>query len=403
MDLDHFKEINDTLGHHVGDLLLAQVAGRLHSRLRETDLIARMGGDEFALLLPAIDSRQAATAAKLLLQALHDPFMVEEQSLTVGASIGIALHPDHGVDTHTLIQRADVAMYAAKRVNNGYAFYDPKLDRHSPSRFTLLGELRQALEKRQFVVYYQPKISLATSEVTGVEALVRWQHPRDGLVLPDVFIPLMEQTGLLRALTPWVLAAAMQQCRALQDLDIPVTVSINLSVRDLQDPQLVDTVAEQLAAHQVNPQRLEIEVTESALMSERERAQETLVRLSEMGLKVAIDDFGTGYSSLAYLKSLPVDVIKIDRSFVTAMARNENDAAIVHASIDLAHHLDLEVVAEGVETEEVLRRLQALGCDGGQGLYISRPLSAEDLLIWLQQSSWGLKKCSAARVRRVHH
>jgi len=403
MDLDHFKEINDTLGHHIGDLLLAQVASRLHSRLRETDLIARMGGDEFALLLPAIDSRQAATAAKLLLQALHDPFMVEEQSLTVGASIGIALHPDHGVDTHTLIQRADVAMYAAKRVNNGYAFYDPKLDRHSPSRFTLLGELRQALEKRQFVVYYQPKISLATSEVTGVEALVRWQHPRDGLVLPDVFIPLMEQTGLLRALTPWVLAAAMQQCRALQDLDIPVTVSINLSVRDLQDPQLVDTVAEQLAAHQVNPQRLEIEVTESALMSERERAQETLVRLSEMGLKVAIDDFGTGYSSLAYLKSLPVDVIKIDRSFVTAMARNENDAAIVHASIDLAHHLDLEVVAEGVETEEVLRRLQALGCDGGQGLYISRPLSAEDLLIWLQQSSWGLKKCSAARVRRVHH
>jgi EAL domain-containing protein (putative c-di-GMP-specific phosphodiesterase class I) len=198
-----------------------------------------------------------------------------------------------------------------------------------------------------------------------------------------------------------VLAEAMQQCRALQDLDFPVTVSVNLSVRDLQDPQLVDTVAEQLAAHQVNPQRFEIEVTESALMSERERAQETLVRLSEMGLKVAIDDFGIGYSSLAYLKNLPVDVIKIDRSFVTAMARNENDAAIVHASIDLAHHLDLEVIAEGVETEEVLRRLQALGCDGGQGLYISRPLNAEDLLIWLQQSSWGLKKRPPLRQGRA--
>ncbi|MBI3574384.1 MAG: EAL domain-containing protein [Gammaproteobacteria bacterium] len=435
MDLDHFKEINDTLGHHVGDLLLAQVAERLRTRLRESDLLARMGGDEFAMLLPGLDERHASMAARLLLQALQDPFTVNdsrddarngggttsgtkeverrleqppratpeaaagEQSLSIGASIGIVLYPDHGVDTDTLIQRADVAMYAAKRVNSGYAFYDSKLDTHSPSRFTLMGELRQAIEKSQFVFYYQPKIRLDTGEVTGVEALVRWQHPRDGLVLPEVFIPLMEQTGMLRALTPWILGKAMLQARAFQDLDYPVTVSFNLSVRDLQDPQLVETFTEQLQAHGVSPERLEIEITESALMSERERVQDALAHLSALGCKIIIDDFGIGYSSLAYLKNLPVDGIKVDRSFVTAMTRNDNDAAIVHASVDLAHNLGLEVVAEGIETEDVLHRLQKLGCDAGQGLYISRPLAADDLLLWLQRSNWGLKKRLAARPR----
>lgn len=401
MDLDHFKEINDTLGHHVGDLLLAQVAERLRARLRASDLLARMGGDEFALLLPGLDERHAGMAARLLLQALHDPFTVKEQSLSIGASIGIVLYPDHGVDTDTLIQRADVAMYAAKRVNTGYAFYDPTLDRHSPSRFTLVGELREAIEKRQFIFYYQPKIDLDTGNVAGVEMLVRWQHPRDGLVLPEVFIPLMEQTGMLRALTPWVLGEAMLQARAFQDLDYPVTVSLNLSVRDLQDLHLVDMITEQLQAHGVAPERLEIEITESALMSERERVQDTLTRLSAMGLKIVIDDFGIGYSSFAYLKNLPVNGIKIDRSFVTTMTRNDNDAAIVRTSIDLAHNLGLKVVAEGIETEDVLHRLRKLGCDAGQGLYISRPLGADDLLLWLRQSSWGIKKRPAARSRRV--
>ncbi len=209
MDLDHFKEINDTLGHHVGDLLLAQVAVRLRERLRQADIVARLGGDEFAVLLPGLDTRHATMAARLLLQALHDPFTVEEQNLSVGASVGIALYPDHGVDLHTLMQRADVAMYAAKRVNDGFAFYDAKLDTHAPSRFTLLGELRLALERREFRLFYQPKVNLANGEVIGVEALVRWKHPRDGLVLPDVFIPLMEQTGMLRALTPWMLGEAL--------------------------------------------------------------------------------------------------------------------------------------------------------------------------------------------------
>jgi len=397
MDLDHFKEINDTLGHRVGDLLLAQVAERLRQRLRQADMVARLGGDEFAVLLPGLDTRHAAMAAKLLLQALHDPFNVEEQNLSVGASVGIALYPDHGVDLHTLMQRADVAMYAAKRVNDGFAFYDAKLDTHAPSRFTLLGELRQALERHEFRLFYQPKVNLASGEVTGVEALVRWKHPRDGLVLPDVFIPLMEQTGMLRALTPWMLDEALAQSHALTQQGHALTVALNLSARDLLAPHLVETFAEQLEAHGVAASQIEIEITESTLMSERERAQDALARLAEMGIKIAIDDFGVGYSSLAYLRNLPVDTIKIDRSFVIGMGYQEDDAAIVHTSVDLAHNLGLDVVAEGVESDDVLRRLHDLGCDAGQGNFISRPLTADELQVWLRQSSWAQNKKSPAR------
>lgn len=401
MDLDHFKEINDTLGHHVGDLLLAQVATRLRERLRQADIVARLGGDEFAVLLPGLDTRHAAMAARLLLQALHDPFTVDGQSLSVGASVGIALYPDHGVDLPALIQRADVAMYAAKRVNDGFAFYDAKLDSHSPSRFTLMGELRLALERREFQLFYQPKVTLASGEVTGVEALVRWKHPRDGLVLPEVFIPLMEQTGMLRALTPWMLGEALALCRALAQQGHTLTVSLNLSARDLLAPQLVETFAEQLEAHGVSASQIEIEITESTLMSERDRAQDALAHLAGMGIKIAIDDFGVGYSSLAYLRNLPVDAIKIDRSFVTGMDRNENDAAIVRTSVDLAHNLGLEVIAEGVESDETLRRLQELGCDAAQGLYISRPLTADELQAWLRQSSWAHKKRPARSLTRA--
>ncbi len=392
MDLDHFKEINDTLGHHVGDLLLAQVAVRLRERLRQADIVARLGGDEFAVLLPGLDTRHAAMAARLLLQALHDPFTVDEQSLSVGASVGIALYPDHGVDLHMLMQRADVAMYAAKRVNDGFAFYDARLDSHAPSRFTLLGELRQALERREFRLFYQPKVNLANGEIVGVEALVRWKHPRDGLVLPDVFIPLMEQTGMLRALTPWMLGEALAQCRALAQQGHTLTMSINLSARDLLAPQLVETFAEQLEAHGVSASQIEIEITESTLMSERDRAQDALAHLAAMGIKIAVDDFGVGYSSLAYLRNLPVDAIKIDRSFVIGMGRDENDVAIVRTSIDLAHNLGLEVVAEGVESNDVLRRLQDLGCDTVQGNFVSRPLTTEELHAWLRQSSWAQRK-----------
>ncbi|HSD95658.1 MAG TPA: EAL domain-containing protein [Sulfuricaulis sp.] len=392
MDLDRFKDINDTLGHQVGDLLLQQVAARLRSKLRDIDTVARMGGDEFAILLPAVSDKHATMAARMLLQALRAPFRIQEQSLDIGASIGVALYPDHGVDANILIQRADVAMYSAKHANSGHALYDSKLDQHNSTRLTLLGELRHAVEQEQFVLYYQPKVNLKTFQVTGVEALVRWNHPREELLLPDTFIPLLEQTGMIRSLTPWVLNESLRQGQMLQDKGVPITISMNLSVRDLQDPYLADAFAEQLAALQISPHWLELEITESAVMTEPERALEVLTRLSAMGLRIAIDDFGTGYSSLSYLKKLPVNTIKIDKSFVIGMVRDENDAAIVRTSVDLAHNLKLEVVAEGVENEETLNRLGELGCDTAQGNYISRPLSAEELAVWLKQSSWGLAK-----------
>jgi diguanylate cyclase (GGDEF)-like protein len=392
MDLDRFKDINDTLGHQIGDKLLQQVAARLRSKLRDIDTVARMGGDEFAILLPAVSDKHATMAARMLLQALRTPFRIEEQSLDTGASIGIALYPDHGVDANILIQRADVAMYAAKNSNSGHAFYDGKIDQHNPTRLTLLGELRHAVEQEQFVLYFQPKVDLKNLQVTGVEALVRWNHPREDLLLPDTFIPLLEQTGLIRSLTPWVLNESLRQGQQLQDQGLPITISMNLSVRDLQDPYLADAFAEQLAALQISPRWLELEITESAVMTEPERAMEVLARLSAMGLRIAIDDFGTGYSSLSYLKKLPVNTIKIDKSFVIGMERDENDAAIVRTSVDLAHNLKLEVVAEGVENEETLKRLSELGCDTAQGHYISRPLSAEELAVWLKQSSWAIER-----------
>lgn len=392
MDIDRFKDINDTLGHPIGDLLLQQVAARLRGKLRDIDTLARMGGDEFAILLPAVNDKHAAMAARMLLQALRAPFQVADQSLDISASIGIALYPDHGVDANILTQRADVAMYAAKNANSGHAFYDSKLDQHNPTRLTLLGELRHAVEQEQFVLYFQPKVNLKNYQVSGVEALVRWNHPRENLMLPDTFIPLLEQTGLIRSLTPWVLNQALREGQSLQDQKMPITISMNLSARDLQDPYLAEAFAEQLAALQISPRWLELEITESAVMTDPERAFEVLTRLSKMGLKLAIDDFGTGYSSLSYLKKLPVNTIKIDKSFVIGMERDENDAAIVRTSIDLGHNLGLEVVAEGVENEETLKRLAELGCDTAQGHYMSRPLSAEELNVWLKQSSWAIKR-----------
>ncbi len=391
MDLDRFKDINDTLGHQVGDVVLQQVAARLRSKLRETDIVARMGGDEFAIMLPTATAKHADMAARMLLQALRAPIQVENQVLDIGASIGIALYPDHGVDANILIQRADVAMYAAKTTSAGHTFYETKFDQHNPSRLVLMSELRQAVEQEQFELYYQPKVNLKSNQVTGVEALARWRHPNDGLVLPDAFIPLLEQTGLIRSLTPWVLHASLKQGQKLRTLEMPIAISMNLSVRDLQDPYLVETFTEQLAALQISPRWLELEITESAVMTDPVHAMEVLARLSAMGLKLSIDDFGTGYSSLSYLKKLPVDAIKIDKSFVIGMAQDENDAAIVRTSIDLAHNLGMEVIAEGVESEQALLRLIKLGCDTVQGHYISRPLSAEELEQWLNQSTWNLE------------
>lgn len=391
MDLDRFKEINDTLGHHIGDLLLQQVAIRLRSKLRESDIIARMGGDEFAVLMPNVTPKQADMAARMLLQSLCVPFAIETHQLNVHTSIGISLYPDHGVDAQTLIQRADVAMYAAKQANCGHIFYDAQMDRHHPALLTLMGELRQAVEQEQFLLYYQPKIGLKTNRVVGFEALVRWRHPSGKLILPDTFIPIMEQTGLIRSLTGWVTNEALGMVSDLRERGFQLPIAVNISTRDLLNSGLQEDLAEQLAVHQASAHWLELEITESTVMADVGGAMELLTQLAGMGFRLIIDDFGTGYSSLAYLKRLPVHTVKIDKSFVMGMAKDENDAAIVYTSIDLAHNLGLQVVAEGVDQEATLSRLRARGCDAAQGIYLSRPLPREDVIEWLVKSSWGMR------------
>jgi diguanylate cyclase (GGDEF)-like protein len=386
LDLDRFKDVNDTLGHHYGDQLLVQVGERLQATLRQADTVARLGGDEFALLLPRIETAEGAMAVATKLQAAFaEPFVVEGLSLDVEASIGVAVYPDHGGDPDELLQHADIAMYTAKETHAGFALFDPGQNQHSPRRLTLLGELRRAIESQQLVLHYQPKVDAHTGRVLGVEALVRWQHPEHGLIPPAEFIPLAEHTGLIAPLTHYVLDAAMQQCRAWQQAGHELSVAVNVSARRLLDLAFPDEIAAVLARWEVQARLLVIEITESAIMTDPQHAFEILSRLHEMGVQVAIDDFGTGYSSMAYLKNLPVHELKIDRSFVAQMTSSSRDAVIVRSTADLGRNLGLRVVAEGVEDPATWRELGTLGCDAIQGFYVSRPLPADDLLSWLKQ------------------
>jgi diguanylate cyclase (GGDEF)-like protein len=380
MDLDHFKEVNDTLGHHHGDVLLQGIAERLKSTLRSADTVARLGGDEFGVLLPEVDSEQDAVAvAETLQTALREPFVVDGLTLEMGGSIGIACHPAHGDHVEVLIQRADIAMYSAKDSGRGFALYEPQRDHYSPRRLSLAGELRSAMENGQLVLHYQPKADVRTGRIVGVEALVRWNHPRHGLLGPEEFVPIAEQTGLIVPLTRWVLGAAMRQCQAWQDTGYELSVAVNLSARSFLDTALAVDIPQLLKLHSIRPTLLELEVTESTIMLDPARATTTLERLSEIGLSLSIDDFGTGYSSLANLKRLPVDMIKIDKSFVLEMATEHSDAAIVRSTIELAHNLGLRVIAEGVEDRQIWEELARLGCDYAQGYYLSRPLPADRL------------------------
>ncbi|MBI3596223.1 MAG: EAL domain-containing protein [Nitrospirae bacterium] len=390
MDLDHFKEINDTLGHHRGDVLLQQVGSRLQGALRPTDIVARLGGDEFAVMLPLSGSGDAALVAKKIQKALELPFMIEGLPVAVEFSIGVALYPDHGANPDSLMQRADVAMYAAKTTGEGYLLYEARHDRHSPRRLALIGELRWAIERSQLLLHYQPKISLKTGRVIGMEALVRWQHPEHGFIPPDQFIEPAERTGLIKPLTRWVFDTAQKQCLTWHRAGYEFTTSINLSARNLHDTQLPDELAGLLRECGGRPDRLQLEITETAIMADPARALEAITRLRAIGIRFSIDDFGTGYSSLGYLKKLPVDEIKIDRSFVINMAKDPSDVMIVRSTIDLAHNLGLKVVAEGVENKETYDRLGKLGCDAAQGYYMARPMPAENLTRWLAESPWGL-------------
>jgi diguanylate cyclase (GGDEF)-like protein len=384
LDLDRFKEINDTLGHHYGDQLLIQIGPRLHSILRAEDTIARLGGDEFAVLLPDITGLDAAMlVAEKLRYALTEPFIVDGLNLQVEASIGVVVSGEHGDDASTLLQHADIAMYVAKKQNIGIFPYDPDADGHTPHKLTLLSDLRRALERRELVLHYQPKISLHSGEVCGVEALVRWQHPQHGLIAPDQFIPLAEHTGLIGPLTDYVLDAALTDLQLWSDPRDHIPVAVNLSTRNLLDGRLADKISGLLRRHGLAATVLELEVTESALMTDPLRARQTLTQLHNLGIRIAIDDFGVGYSNLSQLKTLPVTQLKIDRSFVTNMDTDHSNAHIVKSVIDLSRNLGITTIAEGVETQATMTALRIAGCDVVQGYYISRALPAAGLASWL--------------------
>ena len=383
MDLDHFKEINDTLGHHVGDMLLNKVGPILQHNLRGIDTVARMGGDEFLILLPGSNELQGVEVAQKILSSISKPFLVDEHTLEVGASIGLAVYPFHADDSNSLVRRADVAMYGAKRKRNGCNIYDPKDDQHNPGRLTMMTELRQAIEKDRLVLHYQPKINIKTNQCIGVEALVRWEDLEKGTILPDMFIGGAEKSGVIKLLTQWVLREAIKQSALWDKQGFCIDMSVNISARDFQDPKLLQLIEYLISSSAIEPSRLILELTENAIMTDTKRAFDSLVNLNKMGVRLAIDDFGTGYSSLNYLKRLPVDELKIDRSFVKDMATNKDDAAIVRSTIDLAHNLELHVVAEGVEDQETLDLLEKMNCDIVQGFYKSKPLSADEMSKYL--------------------
>jgi diguanylate cyclase (GGDEF)-like protein len=401
MDVDHFKYVNDTLGHQIGDLMLRELAGRLAGIVRRgSDTVARLGGDEFVVLLPSDDLEGARRVARNVQKALEAPMTLDGHVVDCRVSIGIACYPEHGDTATTLLRRADVAMYSAKRLSTGLAVVDERDDENSRARLSLMGELRHAVEQDELLLHYQPKVQLAEPRELHVEALVRWQHPVRGLVAPSEFIPFAEQTGFIRAITQWVLAAAVRQCARWRRDGLRMNVSINISARDLLNPELAEQFAALLDEAGCRAEWVSLEITESAILDDPGHALRNLERLHALGCRISIDDYGTGYSSLAYLKRLPVNELKIDRSFVMGMVHDASDAVIVRSTIDLAHNMGLSVVAEGVEDEATLRRLRELGCDMVQGYHLSRPLAADDLVRWMRASSH-TRVHEGAELRRV--
>lgn len=384
LDLDRFKHVNDVMGYAFGDQLLVAVARRLGQHgLRNGDMVARLGGDEFAMLLVDSDAAIAQAVARRIAKGFEQPLALGEQAVDISAGLGIACWPDHAADTDTLLSRAEVAMYAAKAKTTVVQLYDAALDAGSVQTLSLLSELRRAVEHNELRLFMQPKLRLEDSTVVAAEALVRWQHPERGLVPPLDFIPFAEQTGFVSQLTLWVFDAAADLLAQIGPGTL--RIAVNLSTRDLLDvefPARLDTILER---HGVLATGFCLEITESAIMDDPQRAQAVLQRLSDRGFKLSIDDFGTGYSSLAYLKRLPVDELKIDKSFVMNMEKDEDDAKIVRSTVDLAHNLGLTVVAEGVENALIWRQLRALNCDEGQGYFMSKPMPSADFLHWAQR------------------
>lgn len=398
LDLNHFKIINDTLGHSVGDKALCLISQRLRAELRETDTLARLGGDEFAILLPDVKNGvlDAEKVAEDILACFAEPVWCDDNELYLGAAIGIALYPEHGEDVDALLKHADIAMYGAKSSHSGYLFYNAEADTNTAHQLQISSDLRHALQREEMELHYQPKISLKGRQMQGVEALLRWRHPQRGLLAPGEFLSVAEQTGLINPITGWVLKSAAAQARAwrAEGIDMAaMSIAINVSPRTFQSPRFVEMLLHDGTSEYLKSGALlEVELTENVLMTDIQRAQKILGKLSDMGIAISIDDFGTGYSSLAYLKQLPIDTIKIDKSFVLDMARDEDDAVIVRAIIDLGHNLGFKVVAEGVETEETLNLLESLGCDSVQGYCIARPMPAAEVIPWLAKRSASVKK-----------
>ena len=382
-DLDRFKEINDTLGHQYGDLLLTSVARRICDEIGHRGIVARLGGDEFGVLLPQTGSGDAAQIAVSLLTAIERPLQIGELELEITASIGVAVAQDNEDEGGVLLQRADVAMYSAKEAHSGWELYSSERDHYSPRRLTLAGELRRAIETGELEVHFQPKAELATGKIKGMEALVRWRHPRYGIIGPDHFIPVAESAGLIRPLTAFVLVTSLDNQRELRRLGYDLEVAVNLSVRSVLDVNLPNQVAQVLRERGVPPSSLTFEITEGSVMADPARTIGILGRLSQLGVSISVDDFGTGYSSLSYLKRLPATEVKIDRSFVAGMLTNDSDRAIVRSTVDLARNLGLRAVAEGVEDRATWDELSSLGCDYAQGYFVSPPLPVDELRAWL--------------------
>lgn len=385
MDLDRFKEVNDTLGHHVGDQLLQHITPRLHHSIRNCDTVARLGGDEFAVFLPETLCDRAVTVAKRVLKAMELPFEIEQHTLTMGLSIGISLYPQHGENQETLLRHADVAMYVAKRNSVGYAIYSESQDKYSLSRLKQSIKLKEIVNRGGLELYYQPVIDVQNNRFCGLEALSRWRVSNNEFIPATDFIPLAESTGLIRKLTLWALTTAISQSAKWQRMDIDCVMAVNVSIKDLQDIEFTRIVEALLTEWDVLPDRLMLEITESSIMTNGQQVEETLSALEKLGVLMAIDDFGTGYSSLYRLKKMPITVIKIDRSFILDLSEDENNSVIVHSTIDLAHNMGKKVIAEGVENPGILKILKDLGCDFAQGFNIALPMPGRQIPLWLER------------------
>jgi len=395
LEIENFKDIYETLGRNRSDLIIKQISTRLQGVSVERDSVARIDSNVFGILVnDIIDLSEGEQLASYIQKAMEQPFIVERLHVSVHSNIGIVHFPEHGEDVDTLMQRAGVVLHVAQTSNTGYATYQPTFDKQSPRRLTLMSELRHAIDRNELELFYQAKVSIDTGDLYGAEALVRWNHPVHGFISPDEFVPMAERTRMIKQLTLWVLKRAFRDCASWHQQDINLTISVNLSAKDLHDPELPDLIAGAAASAGIKPEWIILEITEGSVMNQPEMALEIIQRLHRMGYKFSMDDFGTGYSSLAYLKKMPLMELKIDKSFVMDIMVSENDAAIVKATISLGHNLGLQVTAEGVESAEILAKLHEYGCDIAQGYYFNKPMSVKDFSQWRKLSKWKTRELS---------